>query len=235
MSLKRVKTILAGILLGIGVPITVACAVGLLSLNNLQNSPNNERVDISGTIATLIFFGLTPTLMGGWLVWGTSQQGQRQDRDRLQATFFKLLREHNGHINVLRFSMEANISGEAAKAYLDERAREFNAAFNVSEEGKLFYTFDAEFNQPFAEALPGQSANPETYDVVLEFCPHRNKRELVRVIKDVMGLEWPAAQGIAKQMRSRPVTIAQNVNRATAEAFRQELEAVGARVLIVLR
>jgi ribosomal protein L7/L12 len=235
MSIRRVKTITAGILLGIGVPITIACTMGLLTANQPQNPPSTERADIPATIATLFFLGLMPTGIGGWLVWGNSRQGQQQARDRLQAIFFKLLRESNGHINVLRFSMEANISGEAAKAYLDERAREFNAAFNVSEEGKLFYTFDAEFNQPWAGALPGQTAGAETYDVVLEFFPNKNKREVVKVLKDMMGLEWPAAQGLAKQVRSRPVAIAQNVNRTTAEAFRQELEAVGARVLIVLR
>jgi ribosomal protein L7/L12 len=235
MSIRRTKTILAGILMGVGVPITVACTIGLITLNSPPNQPSTEKADMPGTIATLLFFGLTPTVMGSWLVWGNLQQGQRQDRDRLQATFFKLLRESNGHINVLRFSMEANISGEAAKAYLDERAREFNAAFNVTEEGKLFYTFDAEFNQPLAGVLPGQTAGAETYDVVLEFFPGRNKREVVKVLKDMMGLEWQAAQGVAKQVRSRPVAIAQNVNRNTAEAFRQELEAVGARVLIVLR
>ena len=174
--------------MGVGVPITVACLVGLATLPSTQNPSNNEKADIPGIIANLLFFGLTPTVMGSWLVWGNSQQGQQQARDRLQATFFKLLRENNGHINVLRFSMEANINGEAAKAYLDERAREFNAAFNVTEEGKLFYTFDAEFNQPFVGILPSQSAETECYDVILEFFPHQNKREVVQVIKEVMGL-----------------------------------------------
>jgi ribosomal protein L7/L12 len=234
MSIRQVKTIVAGVLLGIGMPITIACLVGLAG-SEPPDPASQESSDRSGAVAALIFFGLTPTVMGGWLAWDNRHQGEQQSRDRLQATFFKLLRENNGHINVLRFSMEANISGEVAKAYLDERAREFNATFNVSEAGKLFYSFDAEFNQPFAGALPEQATEAETYDVVLEFFPDQNKRAVVKVLKDVLGLGWLAAKGVAKQVRSRPVAIAQNVNRATAETLRQELEAVGARVLIVLR
>lgn len=224
MSIRRIKTIAAGMLLGFGLPIGIICTIPLLD----QTAPPDHKV---GAFGALVLFGLTPTVMGSWLIYSNLSQGQRQARDRLQGTFFKLLREHNGHINVLRFSMEANISGEAAKAYLDERAREFNASFNVTEEGKLFYTFDAEFNQPLWAALPGEP----TYDVVLEFFPDQSRRDVVKAIHDLMGVEWDAAKDIAKQVKTRPMAIAQNVNRATAEDFRQQLETVGARILIVLR
>jgi hypothetical protein len=188
MSIRRIKTIAAGILLGLGLPITIACIVGLVTPSTPQTGAQ-ETADRNGAVAALIFFGMPPTILGSWLIWsnysavrGQQQARDRQARDRLQATFFKLLRENNGHINVLRFAMEANLSGEAAKVYLDERAKEFNAAFNVSEAGKLFYIFDAEFNQP--AVLPGG----ETYDVVLEFFPTKNKREVVQVINALTGL-----------------------------------------------
>lgn len=40
--------------------------------------------------------------------------------------------------------METELDGDAAKAYLDTRAKEFNAAYNVTEEGSFSYYFNLE-------------------------------------------------------------------------------------------
>jgi len=38
--------------------------------------------------------------------------------------------------------MVTGLTGEMAKTYLDERAREFSANFDVDDEGNLFYCFN---------------------------------------------------------------------------------------------
>ena len=224
--MRRVNTIVAGMLLGIGLPI------GVMSILNLvQQSDSFTELTRSLNIIALIFCGILPVTIGGWLVVHTMRHTQKSERDRLQKTFFNLLREANGTVNVLRFAMEANISGVEAKAYLDERAKEFNAAFNVSEEGRVFYYFDGELNLPILSPI----ASEETYDVVLEYVPPRTRQDVMSLIQHLTGWDEKQTRQVIKGSRASPITIAENVPISTARQFRHQLEAVGARVLIVLR
>ena len=224
--MRRVNTIVAGMLLGIGLPISLVCIWGLV-----QQGDSFTDSDRWITATTLIFFGILPVSVGSWLALNNTRHTQKTERDRLQKVFFNLLREGNGNINVLRFAMEANINGAEAKAYLDERAREFNAAFNVSEEGRVFYYFDGDFNPPILKSIAGE----ETYDVVLEYVPPRTRRDVMRVIQELTGLDEKPAKRVIKGSRASPILIAENVAKPTADQFRRQLEAVGASVLIVLR
>lgn len=224
--MRRVNTIVAGMLLGIGLPISFVCIWNLV-----QQSDSFTDSARSMNIATLIFYGILPVAIGGWLALNNNRQGQKSERDRLQKVFFNLLREGNGNINVLRFSMEANVSGAEAKAYLDEQAKEFNAAFNVSEEGKVFYYFDGEVNAPLLKPIAGE----ETYDVVLEYVPPRTRKEVMSAIQTLTGWDEKQTKQVIKGSRASPITIAENVTMSTANQFRRQLESVGASVLIVLR
>jgi hypothetical protein len=143
----RTKTIAAGILLGIGIPISILATVPLLD----QKTPPGDREEAFGA---LILFGLPPIALGSWLVLSNHRRSKKAERDRLQALFYQLLREGNGHINALRFSMESHLSGSESKEYLDDRAKEFNAAYNITEEGKLSYYFDGDFGQPALSQTP---------------------------------------------------------------------------------
>jgi ribosomal protein L7/L12 len=219
--MRRVNTIVAGMLLGIGLPISLACIWNLIQGDSAR----------SGDIEALIFFGILPVTIAIWLMFNNTRQSQKSERDRLQRVFFNLLRQGDGNINVLRFSMEANISGAEAKVYLDERAKEFNAAFNVSEEGRVFYYFDGEFKTPILNSIAGE----ETYDVVLEYVPPRTRQDVMRIIQQLTGLDEKPVKRVIKGSRASPIMIAENVTRSTADQFRRQLEAVGASVLIVLR
>lgn len=229
--MRRVKTIVAGVLLGIGLPISIVCTWNLFQPIDSTTAPTLVEAQRSLNLATLIFYGLVPVTMGSGLALSNNRQGQQSQRDRLQAVFFRLLQEGDGQINVLRFSMEANISGSEAKVYLDDRAREFNAAFNVSEEGKVFYYFDGEFNTPALSPASGE----ETYDVILEYVPSRRRREVVSMIQQLTELDERQAKRLLRSMRSQPVTIAEALTKKAAARFRRQLESAGASVLVVLR
>ncbi len=224
--MRRVNTIVAGMLLGIGLPISLVCIWNLI-----QQGDSFTDSARSMTIAALIFYGILPVSIASWLMFNNTRQSHKSERDRLQRVFFNLLRQGDGNINVLRFSMEANISGAEAKVYLDERAKEFNAAFNVSEEGRVFYYFDGEFKTPILNSIAGE----ETYDVVLEYVPPRTRQDVMRVIQQLTGLDEKPVKRVIKGSRASPIMIAENVTRSTADQFRRQLEAVGASVLIVLR
>ncbi|UBF29676.1 ribosomal protein L7/L12 [Kovacikia minuta CCNUW1] len=80
--------------------------------------------------------------------------------------------------------------------------------------------------------LPAK-ATEETYDVVLAWVPPNQRRLVVREIRQMKSLEWRQAKALIKQL-PKPVTIEQQVSKATAEKFRQRLEALGAEVLVIL-
>mgnify|MGYP006275889711 CR=1 FL=1 len=52
-----------------------------------------------------------------------------------------MVQENNGKLTVLRFAMEAQLPGKEARQYLDEKAREFQASFDVTENGDVTYLF----------------------------------------------------------------------------------------------
>lgn len=137
--MKFIKKLLAGSLLTIGIVITLLAATDIL---------NEEADNKEGAIAAFFLFGLPPTMAGGWLAWSAykddrqqKQSAREREGDRLQAVFYETIKENNGQIKLLNFAMEAKISGQEAKEYLDAKAKEFNATFDVSEEGGVIYHF----------------------------------------------------------------------------------------------
>ena len=139
--MKLIRKIAAGLLLLFGLPITIYGSLTLLDRDLAAE-------DREGTLAAIIIFGLPSTALGSWLAWGLYIQSEQekaakaQERlNQLQATFYQLLREQDGEISVLRLAAAAEISGEEAKTFLDDKAKEFSADFGVSDRGDVFYRF----------------------------------------------------------------------------------------------
>jgi hypothetical protein len=132
--MKLITKIAAGLLLSFGLPISLLAAVELCN-------PKTAAADKEGMVAALIIFGLPPSGLGGWLIWQGQRRWQQQEHDRLREIFFNVLKQSDGHVTPLQLAMETGLSGETAKAYLDERAKEFDASYNVSEEGNISYYF----------------------------------------------------------------------------------------------
>ncbi|MDF5720205.1 MAG: hypothetical protein PUP91_06890 [Rhizonema sp. PD37] len=88
-----------------------------------------------------LLFGLPITGAGSWLAWSLHQQGRREIQQRLQSVFHQQLKLDQGKITVMQFALEAQLTAGIAKQYLDEKAKEFDATFNVSEDGEIYYCF----------------------------------------------------------------------------------------------
>ena len=217
--MARVRTIAAGILLGTGLFISVLTGSTIVD----RNTPPQARARFA---TGFVLLGVCPIALGSWLVFQNQRHGTATERDRLQGIFYKLLRDHHGQINVLRFAMEAKITGDEAKAFLDDRAREFNARFDVSEEGKISYYFDGDFTM----LSPAVS-----FDVILESVPRKQRDRIVHLIQRQMSLETRAVKSMVRQAQSTPVTIARGVSQQRANALRDMLEAEGAKTLIISR
>jgi hypothetical protein len=116
----------------------------------VQEYLNRDALYLLDTTARQgIIFGVPTMLLGGWLSLALYRQGkyeekaiQQQTSDRLQSTFYQMLKENHGHVTVLGFAMHSQLPAAVAREYLDEKAKEFNANFKVTEEGALSYHFD---------------------------------------------------------------------------------------------
>ncbi|MBD1864423.1 MULTISPECIES: hypothetical protein [Trichocoleus] len=102
---------------------------------------NASQEDRDQAIGCLVG-GIPVTAWGVWLAYGLYRQREKEQRDRLQGIFYQLLKQGNGSVTVLELAMEAKLSGADAKQYLDAKAREFGATFDVTDRGSIAYEFD---------------------------------------------------------------------------------------------
>lgn len=112
---------------------------------------------------------LIPVMIGGW-IWRRWQEAQRNQQEHLNDIFYQLIREHQGRITVLDFAMNTKLPAIAAREYLDDRAKEFAAHFEVTERGDVFYLF------PTLKAWGSQSSNPFSIHPKVE--PQGNENSL---------------------------------------------------------
>ncbi|MBE9039536.1 hypothetical protein IQ235_01835 [Oscillatoriales cyanobacterium LEGE 11467] len=140
-TLKLFKKVAATFLLIFGVPLSVWAIAEIVN-------PNSTSEDREDAIAALAILTLPPTALGSWLVWGLHKEHQQKlnaqfkaEGDLLQSVFFRILEDNGGQMTILRLAKEAQISGEEARVYLDRKAVEFNATFEVGEQGEITYQF----------------------------------------------------------------------------------------------
>lgn len=136
--MKFFKKVSAGILLSLGF---IFLMVGVSELSKKERD--------SDTLLGGLALGVPMLAGGGWIVWGLNRKyrqqlesEKKQKDDRLNSIFFRLLKEEKGKITALRMAMEAEISGEEAREYLDRKAKEFYATFDVDDRGEIFYLFN---------------------------------------------------------------------------------------------
>lgn len=123
----------------------------------VKNNNNTENNSILGylTLILPISFGIVATLesgrflvaiaaMGGigW-AWRRYQRQQQQKLAHLDAVFYRLIQENQGRVTTLDLAMNAKLSGQQVQQYLDERAKEFAAEFEVTEQGGIIYYFQS--------------------------------------------------------------------------------------------
>jgi hypothetical protein len=63
------------------------------------------------------------------------------EAERLQNLFYEVVQANQGSVTVMQFAIAAGLSGEAAKTYLDQQAEQFEATFEVSDNGTIYYQF----------------------------------------------------------------------------------------------
>ncbi len=104
-------------------------------------------------------------LCGLW-AWRRYQWQLVQRQKALDGVFYELLRQHQGRMMVLDLAIATQLTAAAAQQYLDTKAREFTARYEVTQTGDVFYTFPTlqlpveEFQEEFQRELSASSPLP---------------------------------------------------------------------------
>jgi large subunit ribosomal protein L7/L12 len=224
--MKLIKQVAAGIFLAFGFVFLLAALSGVMS-------KEKDRGDL---ILGGLVLGVPPTAFAIWLLRGTRGQQAKSENDRLQAAFYKLLKQNNGRITPLDLAIETGISGELTRTYLDERAREFVANFDVDATGNIFYLFSlsgtGQTQAIAASASTSSYAVGNTFDVILEAVPDRNKIGAIKVVRQLTNLGLADAKSLVESV---PTPVQSGVTEAVAQAAKRDLEAIGATVMIMAR
>lgn len=67
--------------------------------------------------------------------------------DKLNSIFYQLIQENQGKITVLDLAMKAQISGNIAQDFLEKRAQEFAADFEIKDGGGILYQFSTAYEE----------------------------------------------------------------------------------------
>ena len=131
-----------------GVLISFSLLIAVLAFGDLAN-PKTPQKDKEGAFAALVLFGLPPGILGQFLIWNVLRTERKErealatkESDRLQSIFYLLLKKHSGELTPLLFAMETKLAAGDARTYLDQKAKEFDANFEVDDRGDIIYRFN---------------------------------------------------------------------------------------------
>ena len=140
VSMKLLTKVSAGLLLSFGSLFLMHVTVEALSTKNHQ-ATQEEKQQMADRAFAGLTLGLSGVGLGSLLIMSLKKQNQKQLTSHLQSTFYRLVEEQRGEISLLRFAKEAEVTGEEAKLFLDSKAQEFNATFDHSQNGGVYYHF----------------------------------------------------------------------------------------------
>ena len=89
----------------------------------------------------------------GW-AYKLYQQQQKHQLAYLDSVFYRLIKENQGRVTSLDLAMNAKLPGSKVQEYLDDRASEFAADFEVTEQGGILYYFQVAPNVNQTETIP---------------------------------------------------------------------------------
>ncbi len=236
--MKTTEKLASGWLLLLGFAFLLLPGAALLDNGSTQNhmqtcttSTGNEARDAA--LGGLIL-GVPSVLLGGLLALGAYRDRQQEKKaiaqqasDRLQSTFFRLIKANNGYINVLQFAMEGQLTATAAKQYLNEKAQEFDATFDVSNEGAISYYFPG-LNTPSISAA-SFIAKEHKFNIILEDYGS-NKLAVIKAIRELTDLNLKQAKDLVE---STPIVIKTGIAGVVAQDIKKQFEEVGAKVSIL--
>ncbi|MGD1716530.1 hypothetical protein [Dapis sp. BLCC M172] len=156
--------------------------------NNLDiNSTNNFPIVISIGLGLLMLslswrlFAIIVIASGLTWTFRRYREQQKHQQDGLNALFYKLIQENQGHITALDLAINSQLSGKVVQEFLDERAKEFGAELEITEQGGLLYYF------PTAVSLVAGQAKEEfklSTDKILGYNNRLGSEEIIEKVSN---------------------------------------------------
>ncbi len=128
-----------------------------LDINPTNNFPIFISLGLGLLMLSLSWRLFTIIVIGSGITWTFRryQEQQKHQEDCLNALFYKLIQENQGHITALDLAMNSQLSGKVVQKFLGERAKEFGAELEITDQGGLLYYF------PTAVSLVAGQTNQE--------------------------------------------------------------------------
>lgn len=150
IAMKQVKPIGAGLLLLLGF-----WCLGRALETSLNRDP--QVLEKRETITAGLLLGLPATAGGTWLLWERRRQRQQQAAQQLRQVFLRSVTAGRGRVTPLQFAIAANLDGATANTYLRDRSIEYNATFDIDDDGNITYCFhlgNAQLSRPLPMTRP---------------------------------------------------------------------------------
>ncbi len=110
--------------------------------------PETEEDEVPATVIGCLLISAATSAGGiGLLRSSRSKQNETKtleleaEQERLRSVFYQLIADKQGEFTLVQFAIAADLPPKAAQDFLDQQATEFNANFNVSEQGSIVYQF----------------------------------------------------------------------------------------------
>jgi len=130
------QKIFAGILFCLGF---IFLTVTVSSLSTKEPTPKEKSAAMGG-----IIIGVPALAAGAWIIW---KEKKKQDdlagvrQRQLELNFLSTLQANDGSITPISFAIANQLSLEESTQYLDKKATQLNADFEVTEDGGVSYKF----------------------------------------------------------------------------------------------
>ncbi len=110
--------------------------------------PEESRQDKWETFWVGLVFGAPPAVAGASLLVNLRRNNQKRieeqqeaQEERLRRIVYELAAANQGQVTSFRFAQVAQLPAAEAKAYLDQCAQDFGAAYDFTDTGEIIYRF----------------------------------------------------------------------------------------------
>ncbi|QHV01106.1 GUN4 domain-containing protein [Synechocystis sp. CACIAM 05] len=129
----------------------ISLLIGISPVFDKEKTPDDTKIIFGGITGTFVFWGIS-----GYFIWDNRQK-QKSEKEKisyLRKIFVELVEIADGKITILEFVSHVSrqgrrqISGDEARVFLEQMAKEFDAGYEFTDYGNTVYIFGAGENQP---------------------------------------------------------------------------------------
>jgi hypothetical protein len=139
--MRTLRKIIAGAFLSLGFMFLLVSVVAIFN-------PDHDPEESVYTFMGGLMLGIPLTAIGGYMVIGLRHDHRRTlaatkasiEKD-LEWVLLQMVEENDGKVAAIQFALIADLTYDRAKEFLDQKAIQLDADFDVDEKGRIYYSF----------------------------------------------------------------------------------------------